>query len=146
VAAAAWVGALLPLALLIGPAVAGADPSSTAVAREVVLRFSVLGIASVGTLAATGIINTWAIVGNLTTLITTDYGRLLLFKIALFLVMLSLAGVNRLWLTPVLQHKGDPVAGPKALRRIRINAVLEAAIGFAVVGIVGLLGTMSPNF
>jgi putative copper resistance protein D len=48
-AAAAWVGALLPLAVLLGAALACADPPSIGIAREVVLRFSTLGIVSVGT-------------------------------------------------------------------------------------------------
>ena len=145
VAAAAWVGALLPLALLIGPALACADPPSIAIAREVVLRFSTLGIVSVGTLLTTGIINTWAIVGSLTALAGTDYGRLLLFKIALFLAMLSLAAVNRLRLTPVFQQNLNAIGAINALHRIRANTLLEAAFGIIIVAVVGLLGTLSPG-
>src|SRR5262249_26963978 len=54
-AAAAWVGALLPLALLLGRA--GRDASSIAIARTATLRFSVLGVASVATLMITGLVN-----------------------------------------------------------------------------------------
>ena len=93
----------------------------------------------------TGVFNSWVIVGSLTGLVSTDYGRLLLVKIALFLAMLSLAAVNRLRLTPLIQHKSHAVAGPKALRRIRMNAVLEAAIGLLIVAVVSLLGTLSPS-
>jgi putative copper resistance protein D len=42
----------------------------------------------------TGVFNSWVIVGSLTGLVSTAYGRLLLFKIALFFAMLSLAAVN----------------------------------------------------
>jgi len=69
-------------------------------AREAVLRLSTLGIVSVVTLVATGIINILMLVGSVAALVGTDYGRLLLVKIALFLVMLAIAGVNRLLLTP----------------------------------------------
>jgi putative copper resistance protein D len=144
-AAAAWVGALLPLAVLLGVALACADPPAIGIAREVVLRFSTLGIISVGTLLATGIVNTWAIVGSLSALAGTDYGRLLLVKIALFLAMLSLAVVNRLRLTPPVRQKRDAGATRTALRRICTNTVLEAVLGLGVVVIVGLLGTMSPS-
>jgi putative copper resistance protein D len=145
VAAGAWVGALLPLALVLGAALVRPGTPSIAIAREVVLRFSMLGIGSVGALLATGVVNTWVIVGGLTGLTSTAYGRLLLFKIALFFAMLSLAAVNRLRLTPVIQHNSHAVAGPKALRRIRMNAVLEAAIGLLIVAVVSLLGTLSPT-
>ena len=80
----------------------------------------------------------------MTVFVGTDYGRLLLAKIALFLAMLSLATINRLRLTPVV-HKIDAVTSQKALRNIQINTVLEATIGVLIVGIVGLLGTMSPT-
>jgi putative copper resistance protein D len=108
-------------------------------------RFSTLGIVSVGTLVATGIINTWAILGSLTALVGTDYGRRLLVKVALFIAMLSLAAINRLRLTPLLQQKLDVAIARTALHRIRTNSVVEAGVGFIVVVIVGLLGTMSPN-
>jgi putative copper resistance protein D len=144
-AAAAWVGALIPLALVIGVALARRDASSTAIAREAVLRFSMLGIISVGTIVITGIVNSWAILGSVTALVGTDYGRLLLAKIGLFLAMLSLAAINRLRLTPVFVHKIDAVTSQKALRNIQTNTVLEATIGVLIVGIVGLLGTMSPT-
>ena len=145
VAAGAWVGALLPLALVLGAALVRLDTSSIAIAREVVLRFSTLGVACVGTLVITGVFNSWVIVGSLTGLTSTAYGRLLLFKIALFFAMLSLAAINRLRLTPVIQHNGHAVAGPKALRRIRMNAVLEATIALLIVAVVSLLGTLSPT-
>jgi putative copper resistance protein D len=144
-AAAAWVGALLPLAVLLGAALACADPPSIDIAREAVLRFSVLGVVSVGTLAATGIINTWAIVGSLTALAGTEYGRLLLAKVSLFFAMLSLAAVNRFRLTPFVRQKRDAGATRTALRRICTNSLIEASIGFIVVAVVGLLGTMSPS-
>ena len=142
-AAGAWVGALLPLALVLGAALVRPDTPSIAIAREVVLRFSRHGVACVGTLVITGVFNSWVIVGSLTGLVSTDYGRLLLVKIALFLAMVSLAAVNRLRLTPLLRQRENGTAS-NALSRIRTNTVLEAALGLLVVAVVGLLGTMSP--
>jgi len=97
IAAAAWLGALVPLALLLSAA--GQD-SSIAIARTATLRFSTLGIASVGTLLVSGIINSWYLVGSIPALLGADYGRLLLAKIALFFGMVAIAAVNRLRLTP----------------------------------------------
>jgi putative copper resistance protein D len=145
VASAAWVGALVPLALLLSMALTRADATSLAVAREVVERFSTIGIVSVCGLMVTGIVNTWAILDGPAALVGTEYGRLLVLKIALFLAMLSLAAVNRLRLTPVLRQKPSASAAAGALRRIRANTLLEAALGIAVVAVVGLLGTLSPG-
>ena len=97
VAAAAWVGGLLPLAFMLA---AAGRASSMSVARTASLRFSAYGVAAVGVLLLTGAVNTWYLAGSVQALTATDYGHLLLVKIALFLVMLALAAVNRLWLTP----------------------------------------------
>ena len=97
IAAAAWVGGLLPLALMLAAAA-----GSVTVAHAVSLRFSAYGIVAVSVLFLTGAINTWYLAGSIRALTETDYGHLLLVKVALFLVMLGLATVNRLWLTPAL--------------------------------------------
>jgi len=99
----------------------------------------------VSTLAATGIVNTWVLAGSIPALLGTDYGRLLLVKIALFLVMVATAAVNRLVLTPRLMRKSDPAAGAEALRRLRNNSLIETAIGAIVLLIVAALGTLPPG-
>jgi putative copper resistance protein D len=95
VAATAWLGSLLPLALVLNTARAKGDEVSIAVARIATQRFSILGIAGVGTLVTTGIVNSWILVGRADALIDTAYGRLLSLKLLLFLAMLSVAAVNR---------------------------------------------------
>jgi putative copper resistance protein D len=100
VAAAAWVGVLLPLALVLGAA--AGDAGSLVSVRTLTVRFSTLGVVSVGTLLVPGTINTWYLAGSILALTETDYGRLLLLKIALFLGMVTIAAVNRLRLTPQL--------------------------------------------
>jgi putative copper resistance protein D len=142
IAAAAWVGALLPLIVLF--AAAGADDASLAMARTATARFSILGIASVGTLLATGIVNTFYLAGSVPALLHTDYGRLLLIKIALFLAMLAIAAVNRFRLTPQLLQHASIAASRDALRQLRRNAAIEVLAGAIVIAIVAALGTMAP--
>jgi putative copper resistance protein D len=126
VAAAAWVGSLVPLAVLLGAAWRKRDEPSVAIAREATLRFSTLGIVSVGTLVATGVVNSWVLAGSVHALVGTDYGRLLLIKVALFLVMLSIAAINRLWLTPRLVQRRAPEAQRGARgRRVSVGAGQE---------------------
>ncbi len=145
VSAAAWVGALLPLALLLRTAAADAGLSSLAVARGAVLRFSTLGIASVATLVGSGLINTWVLAGSIAALTETDYGRLLLTKVALFMVMLLFAAINRVRLTPRLASSAGSDAVRDALGQIRRNTLIEAIIGAIVILIVSQLCTLPPG-
>jgi copper resistance protein D len=144
VAAAAWAGTLLPLALLL--AAAGGDAASVAIARIATVRFSNFGIASVATLLVTGSINTWYIAGSVAALTKTDYGHLLLIKIVLFLIMVAVAAVNRLVLTPRLIHDASVAETAAALRQLRRNAVIEVIIGAAIIAVVAALGTNPPGF
>ena len=113
-------------------------------ARTATTRFSILGIVSVGTLLATGIVNTFYLAGSVAALCGTDYGRLLLIKIALFLAMVAIAAVNRFRLTPRLLQHASIAASRDALRQLRRNAAIEALAGAIVIAIVAALGTMAP--
>jgi putative copper resistance protein D len=144
VAAAAWLGALVPLALLLHAAGQSPDQSSMTIARRATQRFSTLGVASVSTLVVTGIVNTWVLAGSVSALLDTDYGRLLLAKVALFVVMVATAAVNRLVLTPRLVQEVDLVVGWAAMRRLRNNSLIETAIGAIILVLVAVLGTLPP--
>ncbi len=139
VAAAAWIGTLPFLALLFAMSEHGALPM--ALARAATLRFSILGIASVATLFASGVVNSWYLVGSVSALTETAYGKLLLVKVALFFAMVAVAAVNRFRLTP--RMAGDQTA-TAALRQLRNNAVLETLGGAVVLCIVAVLGTLPP--
>jgi copper resistance protein D len=143
VAAAAWVGTLLPLALLL--AAAGHEAASVAIVRTATVRFSAFGIASVATLLVSGSINTWYLAGSIPALTETDYGRLLLIKIALFLGMVAIAAANRLRLTPRLVRDANATARQNALRQLRRNTVIEVVIGAIIIAIVAVLGTTPPG-
>jgi putative copper resistance protein D len=142
IASAAWVGALVPLALLL--AAAGKN-NALAIARAATLRFSMLGVISVGTLLVTGIVNTWYLAGSVAALTSTFYGQLLLAKIATFLAMVAVAAANRQWLTPRLVQNESVTAAQSALRQLRRNALVEALLGFAVICLVAVLGIKPPG-
>ena len=143
-AAAAWIGGLVPLVLLL--AAVGRHPTVAwaSQARDATRRFSTLGAISVATLAASGIVNAWFLVGSVHALFVTEYGRLLMLKLGVFAVMLVFAAVNRFWLTPRL---GLSMAnGPQldALRQLTRNSTIEIGLGLAIFAIVGMLGTLHP--
>lgn len=143
VAATAWVGTLLPLALLL--TAAGPDAASVALACTATVRFSAFGVGSVATLLITGSINTWYLAGSIPALTGTDYGHLLLTKIALFLGMVAIAAVNRLVLTPRLLKTASEARARSMLFHLRINTLFEVAIGVAIIAIVATLGTNPPG-
>ncbi len=143
IAAAAWAGALVPLAIVL--TAVGRDRRSLAVARAATLRFSAIGVASVGTIIATGIINTWYLAGSVEVLTATTYGRLLLVKIGLFLVMVAVAAINKLRLTPPLVQEPDDAIAGDALRQLRRNCLIEAVLGALIIVIVAVLGILPPG-
>ena len=142
---AAWAGALIPLAMLLQAA--GRDPDATAieVSRAAVQRFSTLGIASVAAIVVSGIVNTYELAGSVPALFGTDYGHLLLVKIALFLVMFAVAAVNRTRLTPLLVVSPDATTCRTAMSRLRTNCIVEAGLAAIIIAIVGVLGTLPPG-
>jgi copper resistance protein D len=142
IAAAAWLGGLVSLAFLLAAACRQDALAWASVARDATRRFSALGIVSVGIILATGMVNSWILVGSLHALTVTEYGRLLMLKIVLFAAMLLIAGVNRFWLTPQLALRSGSL--PRALRQLARNSMIEIALGLAIFAIVGALGTMHP--
>jgi copper resistance protein D len=144
IAAAAWTGSLVPFALLLAAARHYPCEASARLARDVTQRFSLLGIASVASLLGSGILNAWILVGSIDGLIATQYGRLLILKIALFAAMLAFAAVNRFWLTPRLALPLGSAAQPKALRQLTRNSMIEIALALMIFAIVGMLGTLHP--
>ncbi len=142
VAAGAWLGALWPLAILLNGARQAGDPVSAAMARQATRRFSVLGMISVAAILATGVINTYEILGASAFSLDTDYNRLLLAKIGLFAAMLAFAAVNRQRLTPRLADECDR---GRAMRQLQRNSVTEAGLGLLILFIVAVLGRISPH-
>jgi putative copper resistance protein D len=142
IAAAAWIGGLVPLALLLRWALR-AERLDPAALTEVLRRFSNLGMLAVATLLASGAVNTIFSVASLDALVASAYGRLLLLKIALFAGMAALAALNRLtWMPGLAAATSDTAAQPIA--RIHANALGEIALGIAIVLLVAWLGTMAP--
>ena len=142
--AGGWLGTLLPFALLLAEARRGRGPDWAAAAGRAARRFTLLAAASVALLLVGGIVNTWFLAGTAPALIGTEYGRLLLAKIGLFLGTLVIAAVNLRRLSPCLAAGAEAAAWRAALW-LRRNALAEAGLGLAVVAIVGVLGILTPG-
>jgi copper resistance protein D len=141
-AAGLWLGTLLPLSLFLSLARRRGDAGWIAAARIATRRYSLLAVASVLALLAGGLVNTWFLAGTVPALVGTEYGRLLLLKIALFVAMLLIAAVNLRRLGPRLAGAAAP--GP-TLAQLRRNGFVEAALGLGVLAVVGILGILPPG-
>jgi len=143
-AAAAWVGGVFLLSLVLVSARRHHTIEWASLTWNSVLRFSTLGIIAVETLLVTGVVNAWLLVGSVRALLFTKYGQLLTLKLVVFGLMLMFAAINRFCLTPQLAPPTEDKARLEAVRQLTRNSATEFALGFAIFAIVGLLGTMHP--
>jgi putative copper resistance protein D len=143
-AASAWIGGLAGLAILFEVGRRRPALEWRPLQQDAIIRFSILGMISVAGLIASGLVNAWILVGSFRALLMTDYGRLLLLKIAAFAIMVAFAAVNRLWLTPRLALDPKEVAHPSTVSALTRNTLIEIALGLAIFVMVGVLGTLHP--
>lgn len=144
-AAAVWVGALVAFFLLLR--VRSPSLEAAGALHRALHGFSGIGTLLVAVLLATGVVNSWFLVGpdRLEGLWTTPYGRLLCLKIAAFVGMLALAAANRFRHTPALAASLESSERqPQALAALRRSVALETGLGVAVLALVAWFGTMAP--
>ncbi|MDG2244482.1 MAG: CopD family protein [Rhodospirillaceae bacterium] len=123
--AAFWIAALYPLAKT-------AQVAEVTEAGAVMTQFSERAVWTVGALFLSGAVITWTQVEGLQNMLTTDYGLRLTAKIAIFVMLLGLAAMNKMVLTPALE-KGDAAASGKLRRSIKFEyAAMVLIIGAAV--------------
>lgn len=153
IAAAVWIGAIGAFLLLISPQRIREWPGGLRIAARSLDQFSRVGTICVLIIAATGLINSQMIVGaeNLGRSLGSPYGQLLAAKLALFGLMLALAGANRWRLTPALaatvanSDVDDADAEPdQALAAMRRSLFIEASAALAILALVAWFGTLEP--
>ena len=145
-AGGAWAGALLGLVLLVARPAGRVDAAHLTLTHRALHGFGLVGTIMVGTIAVTGIVNAWLLVGvaNLPNLAATVYGQLLIAKLVLFGAMLTLASFNRFRLTPAFERSITAVDHHGALRALRRSLAVEASCAVAILALVAWLGTLEP--
>ena len=136
-AAGAWPGGLLPLALLL--AQAHRDPSLVSPVLRVTRRFSRLSVAAVSVLVLSGLLNSVGLVGTLSALWPSVYGRLILCKAALLAGMVGLGAVNRR-----IIHQDDSGDVARTLRSLWRNVTWECVLAVVVVLATEALAMSAP--
>ncbi|WP_076473923.1 copper resistance protein CopC [Micromonospora avicenniae] len=144
-AMALWLGGLITLAACV-LIPAGRRESSRAVTLAPALpRFSGLAQVCFAVIAATGVYLAWRQVGTWAALGATDFGRLLLGKLAVVLAVVGLAaGARRFVRRRGREPLGLDAAPAAAVRRLRRSVVGEILLGVAVVSITAVLVNTAP--
>ncbi len=148
-ATAAWLGGLVMLLVLCVPLLAAMGAGDRVrFGAAAVVRFSSLAVAAVVLLVITGVYRALAELPSLESLWTTDYGVVLLAKLAVFAVMLVIAAWNRAVLHPRLERRalglgaGDATGTAQLRRSVRA----EVALGTVVMALVAVMvGLMPPT-
>lgn len=139
-AGAVWLGGLAGLVLAL-PSVAGRPKE----AAHLLTRFSTLGAGLLAALALTGVLLGWRIAGSWERLFGETWGRLLLVKVALVLVVVAVAAFNRFRLVPRVAGDGGHDQRRAAAGLVRRTVLAEGALLVAVLGITGFLTQKPPG-
>jgi len=134
-AGGAWLGALVPVLLILPMLGAGRFQSE---ARLALMRFSAAGHVAVALVIASGIANMLLIVRTVPFDWSVRYQLLLSIKVTLVGIMVLVAVVNRYVFVPRLAR--DP-----SLHALKACILVEIGLGLAVVGLVAWFGTLEPT-
>ena len=126
-----WMGALAPLSLV-------AREGTAARIAAVAERFSAVAVFAVAGLIVVAAPLLWLLLGGVTELWRSSYGRSIALKLAFVAGLLSLAAFNKLRLTPRVRA-GD--AG--AVRSLRTSVRLEMWLGLMVLAVTATLTTVA---
>jgi copper transport protein len=134
-----WLGGLTLLLLGVLPRRRPEELSS------VVSGYSTLAGVSVAAIAAAGAVLTWQVVGSFDALFHTDYGRLLLLKLAVLALVLLIAQRSRGWVKTRLDI-AVLLRGDRATVRPFVHSVAaETGLVLVVLAATSLLVTSAPG-
>lgn len=145
-AAGAWIGAIAAFLLILARRSTLANICHLRLLWRSLHAFARTGTVLVGVLVVTGAFHYGDLTGWSTAfLFHSEHGRLLVFKLVLFIAMLSLAALHRWRLVPRLGKDIETSDASHAVRSLRLSVGLEAAVFILIVVSVAVLGTLSPH-
>lgn len=139
-AGSVWLGGLVGLALAL-PALAGREDA----AAQTLARFSTAAAGILVALTGTGLILAWRILASWENLFGSTYGRLLLVKLAVVLVVVAIAAWNRFLLLPRVRAYGGIPGRKSTTARIGGTVRVEAALLVVALLLTGFLVNKSPR-
>jgi copper transport protein len=145
-AAAVWLGGIAVLATLLVRRVVPHD------ATTATTRFSRIAGPAIVVVAISGAVQAWRQTDGLDSLFDTTYGRLLLTKVGLVVLIVAAASVSRhivtLWAERRLAPAGPGAArvdaDPEDVRELRNAVIVEVAIAVMVLAVTSVLVNTTP--
>ena len=134
-----WVGGL---ATILATRTFLREPASVPLARIVIGRFSRMALYCVGLVLFGGLTLAVLLVGSWDALLSSNYGWVVLAKVALFVPMIAFGAYNRYRLIPRAEETGDAAA---AFRQLTWNVRNETALGATVLVLAALLAALTPG-
>jgi copper transport protein len=120
---------------------------ATSTAR-MVSRFSTMAGLSLVLLVVAGTVMAWEELGGFSALGSTDYGRALLIKIGIVLLVLIGAAYNRFRLLPQIEHDEQAMSGRElhgsAWRHLTTSVIAEVVLIVVVLGVTSVLVNITP--
>ena len=138
-----WMGSLLPLALLLRAASTDAGADARPYAVLAARRFSRAALGVILLLVLTGTALAITHVGSVAGLVGTSYGRLLLAKLGILVLIVALAAVNCSVLLARLGGDGPSVGRP-AMRRLAGFVAVEAILALGILALVAAMSVTPP--
>ncbi len=138
-----WVGALVPLALLLRAASREDGADSRPYAVLAARRFSRAALITMLLLMGSGVMNAIVQVESIAGLAGTTHGRLLLAKLAVLVPILVLAAVNRGRILPALSGSSDAVQRP-VMRRLAAFVGLETVLALVLLALAAAMTLTTP--
>ena len=132
VAALIWGGGLLVLSWAILPRLVKDGARGARSMAGIATRFSRIAGWAVGFIAITAPYQTWAYGGGIEELARSPYGRILVTKVVLFVLLLVLGAFNRYVSVPRLHEWARSGNEPRAAAQFTRTVTLEALLVVAV--------------
>jgi copper transport protein len=145
-AMSAWLGGLVVLIVCVPVATRVLSaPDRTRLLAAVLVRFSAVALAAVCVLAATGTTQAILEVRHIDALTGTAFGRSVLIKSGLLLVLIGFGALNRRRVVPALRRLAAAAASPGGPgRMLRLTLRSEVALVLGVLGVTGALTGYAP--
>ena len=138
--ASAWLGGVAMLAMVVVPIALLPQPKLKELGI-VVARFSPIALFCVFGVALTGLAQSAGMLGSMEALLYTSYGRAILVKIGIFIILIGFGAFHQQVITPRLQawRLRDAVNAQTTARRLRWSIIAELVVSAILLAVVGLL-------
>lgn len=143
VAMSVWVGGIAALALLLPAATrVTTAPTRSDLLNGAIARFSGVALWAAIAVIASGVVQSVILMPSLSDLLDTAFGRAILIKAAIVLVLIGFGAAHRFWLMPRLRRTG---AGGSAGRATRSALRAELGLMAVVLAVAAALVSYSPS-